>query len=147
MEWGCLIYLLCRGWHRHASHTTFVGCTYYMGLAHWGRNKMPQVTFNKEVNSWLAKRPLVFDGRLANLGSTSLVKEATVLRRTLSNTLYFVEQFPKCAVDNKSALVQVIAWRQMGNKALCVPITTKFTVSHKFASPILRVLKERPNSA
>ena len=34
--------------------------------------------FIKEVNSGLAKRPLVFNGRLANRGLTSLVKEATV---------------------------------------------------------------------
>ena len=30
----------------------------------------------KEVNSWLAKHPLIFNGRLANHGLTSLVKEA-----------------------------------------------------------------------
>ena len=34
-------------------------------------------SFTKEVNSILAKRPLVFNGRLANRGLTSLVKEAT----------------------------------------------------------------------
>ena len=34
--------------------------------------------FTKEVNPRLAKRPLVFNGRLANRGLTSLVKEATV---------------------------------------------------------------------
>ena len=34
-------------------------------------------SFTKEVNSRLAKRPLVFNGRLANRGLTSLVKEAT----------------------------------------------------------------------
>ena len=33
--------------------------------------------FPKEVNSRLAKRPLVINGRLANRGLTSLVKEAT----------------------------------------------------------------------
>ena len=35
------------------------------------------VSFTKEVNPWLAKRPLVFNGRLANRGLNSLVKEAT----------------------------------------------------------------------
>ena len=34
-------------------------------------------SFTKEVNPRLAKRPLVFNGCLANLGLTSLVKEAT----------------------------------------------------------------------
>ena len=34
-------------------------------------------SFTKEVNPRLAKRPLVFNGRLANHGLTSLVKEAT----------------------------------------------------------------------
>ena len=37
----------------------------------------PVVSFTKEVNPRLAKRPLVFNGRLANCGLASLVKEAT----------------------------------------------------------------------
>ena len=41
------------------------------------RDYSPVASFTKEVNSWLAKRPLVFNGRLANRGLTSLVKEAT----------------------------------------------------------------------
>ena len=35
------------------------------------------VSFTREVNSWLAKRPLVFNRRLGNRGLISLVKEAT----------------------------------------------------------------------
>ena len=35
-------------------------------------------SFTKEVNPILAKRPLVFNGRLANRGLISLVKESTV---------------------------------------------------------------------
>ena len=35
-------------------------------------------SFTKEVNRRLAKRPLIFNGRLANPGLTSLVKEASV---------------------------------------------------------------------
>ena len=34
-------------------------------------------SFTKEVNPRLAKRPLIFNGHLANCGLTSLVKEAT----------------------------------------------------------------------
>ena len=34
--------------------------------------------FTKEVNPRSAKRPLIFNGRLANRGLISLVKEATV---------------------------------------------------------------------
>ena len=34
-------------------------------------------SFIKEVNPWLVKRPLISNGRLANRGLTSLVKEAT----------------------------------------------------------------------
>ena len=37
-------------------------------------------SFVKEVNPRLAKRPLVFNGRLANRGLTSLVKDATAGR-------------------------------------------------------------------
>ena len=36
----------------------------------------PVVSFTKEVNPRFAKCPLVFNGRLANPGLTSLVKEA-----------------------------------------------------------------------
>ena len=35
-------------------------------------------SFTKEINPRLANRPLIFNGRLANRGLTSLVKEATV---------------------------------------------------------------------
>ena len=35
----------------------------------------PAASFTKEVNLWLAKRPLETNGRLANRGLTSLVKE------------------------------------------------------------------------
>ena len=38
---------------------------------------LPVASFTKEVDPRLAKRPLVFNGRLANHGLTSLVKEAT----------------------------------------------------------------------
>ena len=37
----------------------------------------PVASFIKEVYSRLTKRPLVFNGRLANHGLTHLVKEAT----------------------------------------------------------------------
>ena len=50
----------------------------------------PQVaSFTKEVNSGLAKRPLVFNGRLANRGLTSLVKEATGVKFAL----HFMDDF------------------------------------------------------
>ena len=38
----------------------------------------PVASFTKEVNPQLAKRPLVFNGRLANRVLTSLLKETTV---------------------------------------------------------------------
>ena len=39
--------------------------------------KLPVASITKEVNPRLAKRPLKTNGRLANRGLTSLVKEAT----------------------------------------------------------------------
>ena len=51
----------------------------------WGQPQFPicqvktVVLFTKEVNLRLVKCPLVFNGRLANRGVTSLVKEATGL--------------------------------------------------------------------
>ena len=38
---------------------------------------LPVASFTKEVNPLLAKRPLIFNGRLANRWLTFLVKEAT----------------------------------------------------------------------
>ena len=34
---------------------------------------------------------------------------------------------PKCAIDNKSALVQVMAWRRTGDKPLPETMLTQFT--------------------
>ena len=34
---------------------------------------------------------------------------------------------PKGPIDNNSALVQVMAWRRMGDKPLSEPILTQFT--------------------
>ena len=45
--------------------------------AHHSIMVSPVACFTKEVNPRLAKCPLVFNGRLANHGLTSLVKEAT----------------------------------------------------------------------
>ena len=45
----------------------------------WPEGREPVASFTKEVNRPLAKRPLVFNGRLANRELTSLVKEATGL--------------------------------------------------------------------
>ena len=41
---------------------------------------LPVASFTKLVNPRLAKRPLVFNGRLGNCGLTSLVKEVTVTK-------------------------------------------------------------------
>ena len=41
------------------------------------KNIFPVASFTKEANPWLAKCPLKTNGRLANHGLTSLIKEAT----------------------------------------------------------------------
>ena len=46
-------------------------------LWHFWLGERHLASFTKEVKPRLAKRPLVFNGRLANRGLTSLVKEAT----------------------------------------------------------------------
>ena len=46
--------------------------------------QMPVASFTKEVNPQLAKRLLVFNGRLAIRGLTSLVKEATGINNDLT---------------------------------------------------------------
>ena len=47
----------------------------------------PSGLFTKEVDSRLAKRPLKTDGRLANLGITSLAKEAMLRLNVLLSFL------------------------------------------------------------
>ena len=44
----------------------------------------PVASFTNEVNPWLAKCPLIFNGHLANCELTSLVKEATGVSRSQS---------------------------------------------------------------
>ena len=51
-------------------------------FGHWNCWR-PVASFTKEVNPRLAKRPLKTNGRLANRGLTSLVKEATGGRKHL----------------------------------------------------------------
>ena len=46
----------------------------------------PEASFTNEVNPWLAKRPLFFNGRLADRRITSLVKETTGVMPCLSST-------------------------------------------------------------
>ena len=38
-----------------------------------------------------------------------------------------IEFVPKCSIDNKQALFQVMAWRRTGDKPLPEPIFTQFT--------------------
>ena len=57
-------------------------------------------SFTKEGNPWLAKRPLAFNGRLANRWLTSLVKEATVD--------CLVAWFPQTL---KSAWIWMLSWK------------------------------------
>ena len=46
------------------------------------------------------------------------------VRISIKISLKFV---PKGAIDNKSALVQVMAWRRTGDKPLPKPMLTQFT--------------------
>ena len=55
------------------------------------RKELPVASCTKEVNSRLAKRPLVFNGRLANRGLTSLVN-----RPQLVNEKKWSSTCPKC---------------------------------------------------
>ena len=50
-----------------------------------------------------------------------LIKNICIL---IKNSLEF---FPKHPFDNKSTLLQIMAWRQTGNKPLSDPILTHFT--------------------
>ena len=46
-------------------------------------------SFTKKVNPRLAKRPLVFNGRLDNRGLTSLVKETIGIEHALAKLMFF----------------------------------------------------------
>ena len=64
--------------HReHWAEGLIVSCRRPCWPDQWCLKWRPVACFTKEVNPRLAKRPLVSNGRLANRGSTSLVKEAT----------------------------------------------------------------------
>ena len=69
--------------HRHpqcllSTHSTSLG----VHLIISSNDTTTVASSTREVNPRLAKRPLVFNGRLANRGLTSLVKEATFGRMT-----------------------------------------------------------------
>ena len=99
--------------------------TWYCGASLDLNSLTPVASFTKEVNPRLAKRPLVFNGRLANRRLTSLVKEATVRFECnfrwvnfegSSSNLWIRYLLWNCHEvigtvlhDDKSALVQVMA--------------------------------------
>ena len=71
--------------HRDISDCNFVSAVgtddpvyQHEGISSHTYEYTPVASFTKEVNPQLAKCPLVLNGRLANHGLTSLVKEATV---------------------------------------------------------------------
>ena len=68
----------------------------------------PLASFTKEVNPRLAKRPLVFNGRLANRRLTSLVKEATVEYRSLCVRLFLSDS--SCRTRDVRLLVHEFLW-------------------------------------
>ena len=53
----------------------------------------PVASFTKEVNPWLTKRPLTTNGRLANRGLTSSVKEATDVINGLTDSFHHEQYF------------------------------------------------------
>ena len=65
---------------------------------------IPVASFTKEVNLRLAKRPLVFNGRVANHSSTSLAKDTTVCGwyRSYYHCTKFVLLFFLRAISQKS---------------------------------------------
>ena len=61
----------------------------------------PVVSFTKEVNPRLDKRPLVFNGRLVNRGLTSLVKETTGVNDHISDIKSYIQMNMKYNTDYK----------------------------------------------
>ena len=86
----------------------------------------PVASFTKEVNLKLAKCPLVYNGRLANRGLTSLVKEATgscggnfksmIIKLSMQNSILGTQceialrWMPQNLTNEKTILVPVMAW-------------------------------------
>ena len=58
-----------------ATHEVYFGEFLRNAFLHY--HAISGLFFSKDVNHRLAKRPMVFNGRLGNRGLTSLVKEAT----------------------------------------------------------------------
>ena len=62
-----------------------------------------------------------------------LNKMAIISQMTFSNTFSCMKTFVfrfKVLIDNKPVLVQVMAWRQIGNKPLSKPMLIQFTVAY-----------------
>ena len=78
--------------------------------------QLPAASFTKEVNSRLAKRPLVFNGRLANRGVTSLVKETLLVTRRFGSYKYGTSITDSLSpVDAYTACVKGLAIIGSGN--------------------------------
>ena len=80
---------------------TTIPKTKHNGLANGGFalvTQTPVASFTKEVNPRLAKRRLVFNGRLANRRLISLVKEATGLFFKTMSLFFAINGYRRCAL-------------------------------------------------
>ena len=80
----CLL-LISMLWHRQAifeSKGDKLSSSAECRILTQGLRHQTVASFTKQINQRLAKRPLVFNGRLANRWFTSLVKEATNRQQT-----------------------------------------------------------------
>ena len=72
--------------------------------------QIPVASFTKEVNPWLAKRPMVFIGSLANHGLTSIVKETTDLHLSCRDELPWYDKDEGTRIV---ALAMAVRWHSL----------------------------------
>ena len=83
------------------THFNDAFCDFFLGSSVGGISTTPPkhpsvASFTKEVNRRLAKCPLKTSGRLANLGLTSLEKEATGVGVTKASSNSLTVKFTQC---------------------------------------------------
>ena len=77
-----------------------------------------------EINHWLTHLPLDKMSVILAGGNFKCIFFIEKDRNHIQISLKFV---PKCPIDNKPAMFQVMAWRRAGDKPLPEPMLTWFT--------------------
>ena len=79
---------------------------------------------NKCHLDWLTHLPL---DKMATISQAAVSNAFSWMKIVFISIRISLKFVPKGQIDNKAGLVQVMAWRQTGNKPLPEPMLTQFT--------------------